>query len=172
MKNTLITIGTILSLTSCSNNSIVSDSEDFLKSKLLDKKTYELIEADVDTTYKSQVLESLSEIDSSTAMFWLGLSKLETDGAKIWSGSSYGLKYFNEHITKARAYVDSSRPYTLKRKQGLELSRKIKGTTQDSIVSFKVKLRFYAVNKLGNKGVGDVIVYTDKQGKPYDISGL
>ena len=55
MKKTFIIITAILSLASCSKEKqIILKAEEFLKKDLLDPKSYEVIESDLRTVYKSK----------------------------------------------------------------------------------------------------------------------
>ena len=173
MKKTLITIGTILSLTSCSNNSMVSKSEDHLKKVLLDEKTYELIESKIDTIRKHTSIESYAYSDSLTADLYLQLTNDNLDYMKIWcgSGSYFGQSRFQEYNRKVTQYLDSTKKYQKLMKTKVDEAKKITGTPKDSIIRYDVQLKYYAMNKGGNRAIGESTVHVNIKGEPYDISG-
>lgn len=173
MKKTLITIGTILSLTSCSNNSITSKSEDHLKKVLLDEKTYELIESKIDTVRKHTTLEYYAFSDSLTADMYLQLTNDNLQYMKIWVGSDsyFGQSRFKEYDTRVKQYLDSTKKYQKCMEMNMDEAKKITGTSKDSIVRYNVQLKYYSMNKGGQRAIGESTVYVNTKGEPYDISG-
>jgi len=175
MKKTLIIIGTIISLTSCSKEQqIISKAEEFLKKDLLDPKSYEVIESRLDTIYTSNNLRGSAETDSIIGNLYLERAKDETKYAKIWVSSTteYGMSNFNDRMLKGRQYIDSTRKYmdrsdSLKRK-----SQSIKGTEQDSIYRFSVRLKYYSVNKDGQRGISTSYIGIHRTGEPVEVFTL
>jgi hypothetical protein len=174
MKKTLIIIATIISLTSCSKETeIISKSEDHLKKVLLDESTYDLIESKIDTVRKHSSVYYDAFSDSLTADMYLKLTNDNIDYVKIWSSSStyFGESQYYKYKNMATQYLDSAKKYNKSSKSKLEEAKKMIGTTKDSIIRYDVQLKYYSMNKSGNRAIGESTIHVNTKGEPYDISG-
>ncbi len=175
MKKTFIIIASIISLTSCSKEKeIISKSEEFLKKDLLDPKSYEVIESRLDTIYKSDFFERSAESDSFTGDIYLRRAKEETEYAKIWVGSTsqFGMSHFQTKISNAREYLDSSKKYEQRSESLKRKALSIKGTDLDSIFRYSVRLKYYSVNKDGQRGISTSYVGVHRTGEPVEVYTL
>jgi|LakMenEpi03Aug12_release.lakeMendotaPanAssembly.Ray.scaffolds.fasta_scaffold110962_2 hypothetical protein len=161
MKNILRILLVIMTLTSCSNNKIVSIAEEHLKEQLLDKNTYEQISVKVDTLLRSRELIIESKYDSSGG-------ERHNDSYQTYSlmKSLMSVSGFSEMVLNNKSQSDS---FFKEQKRKTKLHKEIVGTSKDTIVQFNVKFRFYAVNRLGTRGVYDGIVVVGTDGKPKDV---
>lgn len=170
MKNVIIPAFTIVTMMmSCSNNSIVSKSEEYLKKELLDKNSYELIESSIDTIHKSAHLKIQAESDSTIAHLYLNQTTEQIELARIWLGSysGYGHYKYQTYRDAAKQYNDSATVYVKKYKSKLNEYLKLVNTSKDSITGFDVKLRYYATSRDGKRRIGDATIHTEKDGTPY-----
>lgn len=175
MKKTFIIISAIISLVSCSKEKeIISKSEEFLKKDLLDPKSYEVIESRLDTIYKSNYLNGSSETDSMIGNIFLQRAKDQSEYAKIWIGSTseFGMSCFKDRLSKGKEYLDSARKYLDKSDSLKKQSRSIKGTDRDSIYRFNVRLKYYSVNKKGEREINTSYVAVHKTGEPVEVFTL
>jgi len=154
MKKTLIIIATIISLVSCvSKDQIISNAETELKKDLLDPKTYERIEVKMDTLFKSEDLTFDAEGDSMYANMYKGFveSNKEMGDLLARCGSSNAREWYQ----KSKDHRDSQVMYENRAYEKLKLSKQIKGTNKDSMIQYNVHFRYYAVNRLGTRGIHD-----------------
>jgi len=175
MKKTFIIITAILSLASCSKEKqIILKAEEFLKKDLLDPKSYEVIESDLRTVYKSNYLKGTAETDSIIGEFYLERAKDQTESARTWSVSTseFGRSCFNQIMSEARQYLDSSTKYMGKSDSLKRESMSIKGTDQDSIFRYDVRLKYYSVNKNGQRVISTSFVGVHRTGEPVEVFTL
>lgn len=162
----IIFISALLTLVSCTNNSMISQSEDEIKKELLDPKTYERINVNVDTLYESQSITFDFEADSSRASFYSEMYQQELryfDAYKsLGLSSSTSYSYYTKNLSYYKKNMDS---LTSQYKNKLNYKKQILGTTKDTIVRFNVHIRHYAVNRLGIKGIYDNTVTFYPNGK-------
>jgi hypothetical protein len=71
----------------------------------------------------------------------------------------------------ATQYLDSAKKYNKSSKSKLEEAKKMIGTTKDSIIRYDVQLKYYSMNKSGNRAIGESTIHVNTKGEPYDISG-
>jgi hypothetical protein len=125
-----------------------------IKKELLDPKSFELITTKVDTIHYSARLgkEALLIIPKITNCS-LKAGEL-IYGAKIdqiWE--RYDLS--GPKLAKAKVYLDSAKYYEKSSKEILDFAKSIEGTEKDSIIGFFVDVRYYAVNRGGNRAIGE-----------------
>jgi hypothetical protein len=154
MKKTFIIISTIISMASCvTKDQIVSNAETELKKDLLDPKTYERIEVTMDTLFKSESLTIDAGGDSMYADMYKGFveSNKEMADLLVRCGSYQAREWYQ----RSKDHKDSQVMYENRAYEKLKLVKEIKGTSKDSMIQYNVHFRYYAVNRLGTRGIHD-----------------
>lgn len=171
MKKTIYTIMTIISsmtMFSCQTpeEKMIQSAETILKEDLLDPKTYERITAKIDTFKRSDYIQNRILADSLIMGFYVKQVNNSLDIARIWTGSSsyYGQSKWDEAMKEAKTFLDSAKS----REKQMELNKqeytKVVGTDKDTTLHYKVNIRFYAVNKGGDRAIGEKYVVVNKKG--------
>lgn len=166
MKNLILTSLTlgIVTLTSCQSEieKIQDTAISEIKSSLLDPKSFKLIESKVDTVFASDRLYQSTEPLTTMMDFYHEMVDINLNAARrlhIYDLSAA------EELAEAQAYVDSSTALGEKAKDIIAQADKLKGTEQDSIIGFKVEVRYYAKTRSGEERMGQQVYTKYNNGK-------
>lgn len=174
MKNSILTLTlSILACASCSNpiEDMTEKAITEIKSSLLDPKSFELISTEVDTVHYSwQILKQVEPLQDVEQMWLDEANKLFDDidfKQAMGQSASLDIKY-------AGYYIDSSAVYGERSKKLLAQVEKMQNTPTDSIIGYSVDVRYYAINRGGDKAMGENRYYVFNNGSTSleDISPL
>ena len=127
-----------------------------VKQTLLDPKSFKLIETQVDT-----IRESHRMIVSTTAFTEkMEMYNTKTDAllSSIRISHIYGMSASSE-IAEAQVYIDSATALSERANLIVEKAEKLKNTPNDSVIGYRVNVRYYANTRGGKERMGEQ-VYT------------
>lgn len=176
MKNSILTlILSVVALASCTNpiEEMTDNAITEIKSGLLDPKSFELISTEVDTLRASWQIVTKAERNLKYVDLYLEQAQnyqKKVDWEISWGTSSMGYHY----LALAKQYADSAVKYNERYDKEVARAKTLVHTPNDSIIGYSVDVRYYAINRGGNKAMGEnrYYVYNDGRTNLEDISPL
>lgn len=162
MKNAIVTIAvSTLVLMSCSNpvEELKQTAQQEIQSSLLDPKSFEVIETKVDTLYHSWEITQGAQKYLKYYETWMDFTndyqkKLDWE---IAFGSTSMAEFYLE---KTKTFLDSANHYDALYDQEMNRASRLMNTPEDTIVGYVVDVRYYAMNRGGNRAMGDTRFYS------------
>lgn len=176
MKNSILTLTlSVVALASCTNpiEEMTDNAITEIQSGLLDPKSFELISTEVDTLRASWQIVTKAERNLKYVDLYLEQAQnyqKKVDWEISWGTSSMGYHY----LGLAKQYADSAVKYNERYDKEVARAKTLVHTPNDSIIGYSVDVRYYAINRGGNKAMGEnrYYVYNDGRTNLEDISPL
>jgi hypothetical protein len=176
MKNSIFTLTlSVLALASCTNpiEQMTDKAITEVKSGLLDPKSFELISTEVDTLRASWQIVNKAESNLKYVDLYLEQAQnyqKKVDWEISWGTSSMGYHY----LGLAKQYADSAVKYNKQYEKEVARAKTLIDTPNDSIIGYTVDVRYYAINRGGDKTMGENRYFVFNNGKTdlEDISPL
>lgn len=174
MKNSIFTLTlSVLVLASCTNpiEDMTDNAITEIKSSLLDPKSFELISTEVDTIHYTWTLQQEFDRFLKAHDLWIEESNKMIKDAK-WN-HAFGRSASSE-IKYAQIFLDSAKVQGDKMEVLTKQISSLTGTPLDSIIGYTVDVRYYAINRGGDKTMGENRYYVFNNGRTdlEDISPL
>ena len=123
-----------------------------VKQTLLDPNSFKLIETDIDTIRESERM--ILSTTSMTDQIDLYNTKVDALLTSIRISHIYGVSAKSE-IAEAQVYIDSATAISNRANLIVDKAEKLKGTDNDSIVGYRVNVRYYAKTRGGEERMGE-----------------
>lgn len=157
MKNILLPIlATLAVVTSCTSEAEklqeLAISE--VKQSLLDPNSFKLVETDIDTIHESSRM--IMSTEPLTDKINLYTAKSDALLTSIRISHIYGVSAASE-IAECQVYIDSAKAIGNRAQNIMDAAEKLKNTPNDSVVGYRVNVRYYAMTRGGTERMGEQV---------------
>jgi hypothetical protein len=177
MKSTITLAVTTLAITllsSCKSETekLQDTAINEVKETLLDPKSFELIETEVDTIFASTKMITDYAYLTDLANDWTEQANKVIDDIS-WE-HRFGRPAGKHMFRQAQEYLDSSKSCSDRYDAIVQKASKLINTPNDSIIGYTVDIRYYATSRGGDKRMGEnrYFQYNNGKTKLEDVSPL